>query len=309
MGTDELTSLAQSLGADYLIYGSLTMIEDELSIDARAFTLLPEESTFRSFVVGTDFDRLITRIETRLADHLLTVATRVAIPDRPVVVEEVLEPATEMEVVEEVVAVAELPADDRDMKPETAGDPAETAQAPVTPPPPAKPEPAVEASAPTPEPAAATETPKPEEEGEENPESVTKSLNQLPFSITSSRMVADNAKRTVTFFGDVKASSEELLVFSDEMTVVYTKERQIESIKARSNVKISQKDITASCQMANFLHGEQKIVLTGKPKVWQGNNMVTGEMITILLKQDKIVVDGEGKERVQVTLYPEKKED
>ena len=300
-GTDELAQQAKSLGADYLIYGSLTMIEDELSIDARAFTMLPEEKTFRSFVVGTDFDRLITRIETRLADHLLTVATRLSSTKQTVIVEETLieGPAEGEEIVEEaaIVETARIETNREPTADEAASDTVETAQAsdsvPAPSAPPSMPKPAVATKKP--------DTAKP------RATAATKSLNRLPGKITSNRMVADNAKRTVTFFGDVKATSEELLIFSDKMTVLYTNERDIDSITAQGNVKISQKDITASCQMAKFLHGDQKIVLTGKPKVWQGSNMVTGEMITILLDQDKIIVEGEGEERVNVTIYPEKK--
>ena len=55
--------------------------------------------------------------------------------------------------------------------------------------------------------------------------------------------------------------------------------------------------------MAKLLQAEQKIILTGKPKVWQGNNMVSGEKIEIFLEQDRIVVEGK-KDRVNVVIYP-----
>ena len=86
-------------------------------------------------------------------------------------------------------------------------------------------------------------------------------------------------------------------------------EREIEQITAGGNVKINKKDFTASCQVAKLLQSEQKIILTGKPKVWQGNNMITGEKITILFNQDKVMVEGEGEDRVEVILYPESNED
>jgi lipopolysaccharide export system protein LptA len=57
-------------------------------------------------------------------------------------------------------------------------------------------------------------------------------------------------------------------------------------------------------QNAVFTNAEQKIVLTGQPKVWQGRDMVSGEKITILLEEDKSFVEGGPERRVEVILYP-----
>ena len=37
---------------------------------------------------------------------------------------------------------------------------------------------------------------------------------------------------------------------------------------------------------------EEKVVLTGKPEVWQEGYRVTGEKITLFLKDDRSVVEG-----------------
>ncbi len=304
LSTEDLDQMAKTLGVDFLIYGSLTMIENEVSIDARAYTTIPEEKTFRSFVVGSDFDRLIVRIENRISEHLLAVANRLSTPEKALVLEEALpeEPGLSLASPKEI---------DQAGVPQASSSPAEAHRvAAIQQPsvageeeqPPSRLSSSDERDEPPASAAKAISAPRQEVKP------ARKSTGQLPFNITSDRMVADNRKSTVTFFGDVKASNEDLLVFSDEMAIVYTKERQIEHVAAHGNVRISKKDITASCQMANFLQGEQKIILTGKPKVWQGNNMVTGEKITILLEEDKIVVVGQ-KDRVNVVIYPGNKDE
>ena len=73
---------------------------------------------------------------------------------------------------------------------------------------------------------------------------------------------------------------------------------------AQGNVKINQNDRMATCLEATFFQPSQKIVLTGKPKVWQGNNIITGEIITLSLKEDKVDIEGSKQTRVNATIYP-----
>jgi len=280
---EQLEALGKNLGVDLLVYGSLTKIENELSLDARVYPLVPDEATFRDFVVGSDFDRLVVRIENKIADHLRSVAARVSPGEEHIAAEEA-EP-------EEPSLLAREPEKEAPPSPvfeEPALERVETAM--------------VKPQEPKPAPAQA---PKPEERKKG---ATAAPAVRMPFHITANRMVADNRERTVSFFGDVKATSEELAVISDKMTVVYSEQQDIDAITAWGNVKISQKDFSASCEMAKLLQADQKIILTGKPKVWQGNNMVRGETVTIFLDEDQVVVDGEKDQRVNVVIYPEQRE-
>ncbi len=53
---------------------------------------------------------------------------------------------------------------------------------------------------------------------------------------------------------------------------------------------------------AVYLKDEGVVVLTGKPEVWEGDSLVAGERITVLLKEKKSVV-----ERSHVVLQPRKR--
>ena len=49
---------------------------------------------------------------------------------------------------------------------------------------------------------------------------------------------------------------------------------------------------------------EQRVVLLGNARVWQEDNVVSGETITIFLSQDRSVVQGGKQERVKAIFYP-----
>ncbi len=130
-----------------------------------------------------------------------------------------------------------------------------------------------------------------------------------PVNITSDRMVADNRNRTVNFLGNVVSKREDMIMFSDQLSAVYTEQSNIEKIIARGNVKIHQTDRTATCQEATFFQLRQQIVMTGKPKVWQNKNIITGDKITIFIKEDRVEVESDKQEggkqgRVNAIIYP-----
>jgi lipopolysaccharide export system protein LptA len=131
-----------------------------------------------------------------------------------------------------------------------------------------------------------------------------------PVNITSDRMVADNRNRTVNFLGNVVAKREDMIIFSDQLSAVYTEQSKIEKIIARGNVKINQTDRTATCQEATFFQlPQQKVLMTGKPKVWQGKNIITGDKIIIFIKEDRVEVESDKQEggkqgRVNAIIYP-----
>jgi lipopolysaccharide export system protein LptA len=58
-----------------------------------------------------------------------------------------------------------------------------------------------------------------------------------------------------------------------------------------------------------FYNPEQKIVLTGNPRVWQGADVISGERITIFVKENRSIVEGSKDKRVSATIYPKTKEE
>lgn len=128
-----------------------------------------------------------------------------------------------------------------------------------------------------------------------------------PLRISSQQLEADNKQLVITFTGNVVAKQGEMTIYTDVARVYYEKKEEgneVREIVATGNVKIQEKDRLATCQKAVFTNAEQKIVLTGQPKVWQGKDMVSGEKIVLLLEEDKSLVESGPDHRVEVILYP-----
>ena len=121
-----------------------------------------------------------------------------------------------------------------------------------------------------------------------------------PVKITSKTMEADNKRNMVTFKGDVVVKQEDIVIFSDTMKVSYESQGGINKVEASGNVKMSQENRVATGKKLVFYNPEQKIVMTGSPKIWQGDNLISCEKVTVLLEDDKIVFEG----KVDSIIYP-----
>jgi lipopolysaccharide export system protein LptA len=119
--------------------------------------------------------------------------------------------------------------------------------------------------------------------------------------IKSDGLEWDYKGHVVTFKGNVIANQEDVTLYSDRMIVYYDETTgEVTQIVAEGAVKIVQLDRRATGEKAVFHNAEKKIVLTGRPVVRQGKNVVIGEKITILLDRDWVEV-----ERADVTISPE----
>lgn len=284
----ELALIAQRTGAAFLVYGSLTKIDENLSIDVRVFSAATGESLYKDFVEGKDLESLLETLARKISDHIAKAAPSATPP------EAVAAPGSE--------ATSTPPAPEAPL-----AEPVEARSA------------AAEAVEPATEVAALSP---PEEAGEPlipSEEETTSAPRQKsfmpksqfrsdqPINITADRLEADNRAGTVNFLGTVVAKREDMVIFSDQLTAFYTKERKMQKYVARGNVKINQTDRMATCHEALYDQPTQKIILTGKPKVWQGNNIVSGERIIILLNEDKIIIEKGKEDRVTATIYPVEK--
>jgi lipopolysaccharide export system protein LptA len=70
------------------------------------------------------------------------------------------------------------------------------------------------------------------------------------------------------------------------------------------SVRIVTRDCkTGTAKRAEYFDLEQRVVLIGDARVWQDDNVVSGETITIFLAQDRNVVQGGKQERVKAVFY------
>jgi len=122
-----------------------------------------------------------------------------------------------------------------------------------------------------------------------------------PIKITSDNLEADNKRNEVIFKGNVVAKQGDMVIFSDKMRVNYEAKGGIRRVEALGNVKMKQEDRIATGKKIVFYNAEQKIVMTGSPRIWQDDNLISCDKVTVLLKEDKIFFEG----KVDSTLYPE----
>lgn len=135
-----------------------------------------------------------------------------------------------------------------------------------------------------------------------------------PINIEADRMETDQKSNIVVFSGAVEAKQDDLAIQSDQMTVHYAMEKEnssavsqaISTINATGNVRVSKGNWVANGDSMEYDEGARKAILTGNAKVWQDNNMVTGDRIELYLDEGRSVVDrGSDKGgRVKAFFYP-----
>ena len=128
----------------------------------------------------------------------------------------------------------------------------------------------------------------------------------LPIFVTADRMEVDHRQRTVFFEGKVNTKRADFSMDSDDLEVFDSGEKnsRISKIIARGNVRLDRGGKVATGDKAIYYERERKFLLTGHAKAWENQNVVAGSRMEIYLDEDKSVVLGDGKEQVEVTIYP-----
>jgi outer membrane protein assembly factor BamD len=126
-----------------------------------------------------------------------------------------------------------------------------------------------------------------------------------PIDITSDRVETYSKENLIIFKGNVTARQKDIVIYADSLeAVVIEGGKGIERVVAGGNVKIQQGLRVANCQKAVFYNIDQKVVLTGDPKVWEGNNMVSGDEIVFDIEQNRIEVKGGPGGRGKAKIHP-----
>lgn len=128
-----------------------------------------------------------------------------------------------------------------------------------------------------------------------------------PLTITASQLEVDRRQHIATYTGDVVAvdRNKDLAIRANQMDFFFDERmEEIRRAVATGNVQIRYGDRRGEAERAEYIPGEDRAVLTGRPKVWQENDLVTGSRITLFLREDRSVVEGDGSQPVNVILYP-----
>jgi lipopolysaccharide export system protein LptA len=129
-----------------------------------------------------------------------------------------------------------------------------------------------------------------------------------PIDITSDQVETYTRENRVIFKGSVIARQQgDIAIYADSIEAIMVNEgKGIKRVIASGNVKVQQGRRVASCQRAVFHNLEQKVLLTGDPKVWEGENMVSGEEIIFDIAQNRVEVKSGLNRRGKAKVYPDK---
>jgi lipopolysaccharide export system protein LptA len=145
--------------------------------------------------------------------------------------------------------------------------------------------------------------------GAAEPPATDSSFGAQPIHITSDRLETDDAAGQVKFRGNVVARQGDVVIYAQEMIVFYRAAgREVERVEASQNVRIVQGPKIATGQKGVYYRSEGRIVLTGSPRVHQGEDFVEGDEITVFLGEDKSIVSSEDGSRVNAVFHPKERQ-
>ncbi len=141
-----------------------------------------------------------------------------------------------------------------------------------------------------------------------------------PMAITSRSMTVKNLDHRVVFDHDVTITKGDMDLSADRVEVILSgsadsnagdvfatgpgpnvlSEENIERIEANGGVKVVQGKKTATADHAVYHRAQETIVLTGRPESWEEGVRIQGSRITILLKEQRSIVEDS-----RVVIYPE----
>jgi lipopolysaccharide export system protein LptA len=127
-----------------------------------------------------------------------------------------------------------------------------------------------------------------------------------PVTVDADKIERFGKEGLVVFTGNVVARQQNSVQYADRMEV-YLDERGDRILRTVStgSVRIITRDCrTGTARRAEYHDLEQRVVLIGNARVWQEDNVVSGETITIFVSQDRSVVEGGRQERVKAVFYP-----
>jgi lipopolysaccharide export system protein LptA len=152
--------------------------------------------------------------------------------------------------------------------------------------------------------------PKPEAAAKSGEKGVGPRSN-APIVIDSDRMEASKRDGLVIFTGNVVAKQENSVQTADRMEVYLDdKGERVLRIISTGNVKIVTEDCrTGTSRRAEYYDDDQRLVLVGDAKVWQEDNVVTGERIVMFLADDRSEVEAGPAGRVKSVFYPKRDEE
>ncbi len=247
--SEQLKEIAKLLGANFVLFGSVTKINEYHSIDVQLFNVFPPEEYSKAFVEGVDIEFMVESLALKIEADVLEKAEYIPLSQRiniksknDVKVDEDFIFAMENEIGEEKKM---LPAEGKQVEsnflPETATD-----ERPAL-------EQTVEKEEITTENVQVNDSNISESEDASKKEVSAPEVKNLkkkigdssfkfdsPVNINADSLEYDNSANRILFDGNVVARQGDIVMFADKMDVLYNDEGEIRTIASKGNVKVIQ---------------------------------------------------------------------
>jgi lipopolysaccharide export system protein LptA len=146
-----------------------------------------------------------------------------------------------------------------------------------------------------------------------------------PIHVVSDKMEAFQEKKMVVFSGSAVATQGDIQLKTDRLSVYYKKSNDkkekigkqeveaagdLEKIVAQGNVIVTQKEMSATGDEAVYYQESAQIVMTGKPVLRQGKNVIKGCRVIFYINENRGKVEQcetENSERVTAVIQPQDK--
>jgi lipopolysaccharide export system protein LptA len=117
-----------------------------------------------------------------------------------------------------------------------------------------------------------------------------------PIVITAGSLTANNKAHTALFKGSVVVTKGEVTMNADHMLVYYKEggsgNSSVDRIEATGNVKVVKGARVITSGKAVYHAGaNERIVFTDSPRAMEGQNMVTGTVMTYYVQDDRSFVE------------------
>ncbi len=137
--------------------------------------------------------------------------------------------------------------------------------------------------------------------------SKNKKNQQRKVTITSNKMIFNRTTNIAECTGNVKVEDHEMTMESDYLKVFFTKsvvdnKEQLEIARSLIigdvHIKRFNKELNIDEKIdaghIDYIASEQKMILTKKPIVYRNNNIMKGNKILLLEKEERVLVEGDG---------------
>ncbi len=116
--------------------------------------------------------------------------------------------------------------------------------------------------------------------------------NAGPTVITSDKLEFDYKEFIALFDGHVIVTDPEFTLKADKMLVFFENTNDVKRVDAVGNVFLKSGDMTAVCGKATYTSkNSQVLIQNDDPVVTKGENRITGEKMSIWLKEQRVVVE------------------